>query len=52
METQKQNKKKCTSCETYAKKHWYLIVISLYTAFATIYGSIEIFKNVYAYFTR
>ena len=50
METQ--GKKKCTSCETYAKKHWYIIVIALYTAFASIYGSVEIFKQVYSYFTR
>ena len=50
METQ--DKKKCTSCQTYAKKYWYMIVISLYVTFAAIYGTVEIFKELGNYFSH
>jgi hypothetical protein len=45
-------KKKCTSCGTFAKKNRWFLLISLYMAYAAIYGTIEIAKSVYTYFTR
>lgn len=52
MDNQTQPKKKCTSCQSYFKKHWLLVVVSLYFAFAAVYGSIEIAKEVYSHFTH
>lgn len=52
MKNQFQQPKKCTSCESYIKKYWVLIIVSLYMAFASVYGTIGLVKEIYNYFTH
>ena len=51
LSTPNNSKKSCSSCKkALPPTHWSLIILSSYILFATIYGSIKLFKDIIALF--
>lgn len=47
---QKPTCKKCQASKMLVKNNWFFITLSLYIFFASIYGTIQIFKNISSLF--
>ena len=41
-----EKKEECSSCKKFTKSQWFMITISFYMLFSSIYGSVILFKKL------